>query len=66
MTKVRSGMHANRRGRVKEFLTDATLPALNGGLANRGIDPHAIITIVEMPGPTRATPPRFRVLYEVH
>ena len=64
--KARAGVHANRRGMVKEFFTDATLPALNGSLANRGIDPHAIVTIVEMPGQTRATPPQFRVLYEVH
>jgi hypothetical protein len=64
MSKARSGTHANRRGTVKEFFTEATLPALNGVLVNRGIDPHAIITIVEMDGhPTR---PQFRVLYEVH
>jgi hypothetical protein len=53
---------------VKELFTQATLPALNRVLLNRGIDPDAIITIVEMHGQTMAcpTPPQFRVQYEVH
>ena len=47
--------------------SEATLPALNSAMVNRGIDPHAIITIIEMHGQTMAsrTYPQFRVLYEV-
>lgn len=68
MTNGRSGAYANHRGRVRELLTRATLPALNRALLNRGIDPHAIVTIVEMHGQTMAGPrfPQFRVLYEIH
>jgi len=67
MTKARSGSHANLRGTVKEFFSEATLPALNSAMVNRGIDPHANITIIEMHGQTMAsrTYPQFRVLYEV-
>ena len=68
MTKARSGLHANIRGPVKELLTQATLPALNRALLNRGINPHAIVTIVEMHGQAMAGArhPQFRVLYEIH
>ena len=68
MTQALSGARAGHRRMVKEFCTEATLPALNNMLVSRGIDPHAIITIVEMHGQTTVspTPPQFRVLYEVH
>jgi hypothetical protein len=68
MTKARSGAHANSRRTVKELFTRATVPALNRALLNRGIDPHAIVTIAEMHGQTMAGPrhPHFRVLYEIH
>ena len=68
MIKTRSIGRANRLGMVKELFTEATLPALSSALVNRGIDPHAIITIVEMHRHTMAnpTPSRFRVLYEVN
>ena len=68
MAKARSGAYAKPHHRVKEFFTAATLPALNSVLVNRGIDPHAIITIAEMDGQTMPcpTPPQFRVLYEIH
>jgi hypothetical protein len=68
MTKARSSSHANIRGTVKELFTQATLPALNRALLNRGINPHAIVAIVEMHGQAMASArhPQFRVLYEVH
>jgi hypothetical protein len=67
MTKARPAAPADPRITVKEFFTATTLPALNRVLLNRGIDPHAIITIVEMHGQTLAsrTSPQFGVLYEV-
>ena len=67
MSKGRRDTHANPRGTVKELFTQATLPALNCALLNRGIDPHAIVTIAEMHGQTVPfpTPSLFRVLYEV-
>jgi hypothetical protein len=63
MNQARSGARANRRGMVKEFFAEATLPVLISVLVNRGIDPYAIIAIVEMHGQTTAspTPPQFRV-----
>ena len=68
MTKGRSSAQANPRGTVKELFTQPTLPALNRALLNRGINPHAIVTIVEMHGQAMAGSrhPQFRVLYEVH
>jgi len=63
MANGRSSAHANPRGTVRQLLTRATLPALNRALLNRGIDPHAIVTIVEMHGPRF---PQFQVLYEIH
>jgi len=68
MANARSGAHARPRHTVQELFTAATLPAHNSVLFNRGIDPHAIITIAEMHGQTMPcpTPPQFRVLYEIH
>lgn len=68
MTMARSGAHASRHGTVREILTEATLPALSAVLVNRGIDPRAILAIVEMRGPAMTSPMRaqFRVLYEAH
>ena len=67
MTKARSGADANSRRAVKELFTQATVPALNRALLNRSIDPHAIVTIVEMHGqPAGPRHPQFRVLYEIH
>ena len=68
MAKARTGAHARPRRMVREFFTAATLPALSRILLNRGIDPHAIITIAEMHGKRMPcpAPSQFRVLYEVH
>jgi hypothetical protein len=67
MTNARSSGRADRRSRVKELTTEGTLPALSRALVRRRIDPHAIITIVELHGQATAspTPPQFQVLYEV-
>jgi hypothetical protein len=68
MAKTRSGGPANRRGRVQEFFTAATLPALDRVLMNRGIDPHTIVSIIETHGQPVGSSKRhqFGVLYEAH
>jgi hypothetical protein len=50
---------------VGEFFTEASVETLNAELANRGIGPDRIITVLHVPGQTMARPtaPQFRVLY---
>ena len=50
---------------VAEFITEASVEMLNAELADRGIKPDRIITVLQVPGQTMANPttPKFRVLY---
>ena len=65
MAVAQSPASTNQRDAVKELMTEATLAALNAGLADRGIGAERIITILQVPGQTIAnpTPTQFRVLY---
>ena len=50
---------------VGELITEARVDALNGALAENGIDASQIIAVFELPGVAiaNAVPARFRVLY---
>ena len=50
MSNARSN-RTNHRGTVKELLTEASLSSLSSALLDRGIDPHAILAIVESARP---------------
>jgi plasmid maintenance system antidote protein VapI len=53
---------------VGEFMTEASVEVLNAELAERGIGPDRIITVLHVPAQTMANPttPKFRVLYRAH
>jgi hypothetical protein len=55
----------NQDKQVGEFITEASVEALNAELTNRRIRPDRIITVLHVPGQTMAKPttPKFRVLY---
>ena len=50
---------------VAELVTDATIEALNCGLAQRNVAPEQVISVLEIPAITmaRPVPAKFRVLY---
>jgi hypothetical protein len=58
---------SNAPDAVGEIVTDASVEALNAALAQRGIDPAQIISILPVAAKTLVTiaPEKFRVLYRL-